>query len=289
MHEQQSWPDDLALASLRHAAAAFVDLDSTPTLDDLPIAVECAVNLLCRAIEQCEDAGIDKWEILAQLGDARALHARSPFIARAQNWPRGYPGDFETIEYLCAAENRSLPQTLPHALEELALRSSIAGQHRNKVAFQAQAILAACRRTNGRARILSIGCGGCRDIRSIASTLLATDVEFVLCDIDYEALDFALHALGPLAGRCTYLNATVPRVLRKLLIERDEQDVLARPIWPARVSRRPALSCCGILRFGLGQTSAPATRRSLLRIKQQGPGARDQFNLTRMFAYAVML
>ena len=35
MHEQQSWPDDLALASLRHAAAAFVDLDSTPTLDDL--------------------------------------------------------------------------------------------------------------------------------------------------------------------------------------------------------------------------------------------------------------
>ena len=106
---------------------------------------------------------------------------------------------------------------MPHALEELALRSSIAGQHRNKVRSQAQAILAACRRTNGRARILSIGCGGCRDIRSIASTLLATDVEFVLCDIDYEALDFALHALGPLAGRCTYLNATVPRVLRKLV------------------------------------------------------------------------
>jgi extracellular factor (EF) 3-hydroxypalmitic acid methyl ester biosynthesis protein len=217
MHEQQSWPDDLALDSLRHAAAAFVELDTTPTLDDLPIAVEWALNALCRAIEQCEDAGIDKREILAQLGDARALHARSPFIARAQNWPRGYPGDFETIEYLCAAENRSLPETVPHALEELALRSSIAGQHRNKVAFQAQAILAACRRTNGRGRILSIGCGGCRDIRSIASTLLATDVEFVLCDIDYEALDFALHALGPLAGRCTYLNATVPRVLRKLV------------------------------------------------------------------------
>jgi len=46
---------------------------------------------------------------------------------------------------------------------------------------------------------------------------LATDVEFVLCDIDYEALDVALHALGPLAGRCTYLNATVPRVLRRLV------------------------------------------------------------------------
>ena len=238
---------------------------------------------------------------------------------------------------------------MPHALEELALRSSIGGQHRNKVAFQAEAILAACRRTNGRGRILSIGCGGCRDIRSIASTLLATEVEFVLCDIDYEALDFALHALGPLAGRCTYLNATVPRVLRKLVrfgpfdlaiaggvfdylpdrwvtrsarsiwqtlltpkgslvftnikrgnpfrvwleylanwdssnamnktswrdagrarspsravhIERDltglalfvtcqrPDCVSGYPIWPARVSRRPGLSCCGILRFGL--------------------------------------
>jgi SAM-dependent methyltransferase len=41
--------------------------------------------------------------------------------------------------------------------------------------------------------------------------------EFVLCDLDYEALDYALHALGPLAERCTYLNATVPRVLRKLV------------------------------------------------------------------------
>ena len=168
MHEQQSWPDDLALASLRHAVAAFVDLDSTPTLDDLPIAVECAVNLLCRAIEQCEDAGIDNWEILAQLGDAGRF-TPDPLSSRGRRTGRGaIPETSRQSRTLCAAENRSLPQTLPHALEELALRSSIAGQHRNKVAFQAQAILAACRRTNGRARILSIGCGGCRDIRSIA-------------------------------------------------------------------------------------------------------------------------
>ena len=47
--------------------------------------------------------------------------------------------------------------------------------------------------------------------------MLEAKAEFVLCDLDYEALDFALHALGPLAERCTYLNATIPRVLRKLV------------------------------------------------------------------------
>jgi hypothetical protein len=214
--EPQPWPDDLALDSLRQAAAAFVALDTAPAPDDLTVAVESALLKVCRAIEQCEDAGIAKREILSHLDAVRAIHARSPFIARAQTWPRGYTGDFETIEYLCAAENRALPGTMPHALEGLALRSPITGQHRNKVAFQADAILAACRRCDGNARILSIGCGGCRDIRSVASALLPTAAGFVLCDFDYEALAFALHALGPLAGRCTYLNATVPRVLRKL-------------------------------------------------------------------------
>jgi extracellular factor (EF) 3-hydroxypalmitic acid methyl ester biosynthesis protein len=209
--------DDVALESLKNAANALVALDVAPTGEDLNEAVARAVNSLCRAIEACEDAGIDKREILAHLGLARAIHARSPFMARAQEWPRGYPGDYETIEYLCDAVNRAEPGSLGHALEALALRSPITCQHRNKVAFQADAILSACNRKKGCVRILSIGCGGCRDIRSIAQPLLEAKAEFVLCDLDYEALDFALHALGPLAERCTYLNATIPRVLRKLV------------------------------------------------------------------------
>jgi len=215
--QQQPWPDDLALDSLCQAAAAFVALDTAPAPEDLGVVLESALRAVWRAIEQCENAGIGKREILSHLDAVRAINGSSPFIARAQNWPRGYIGDFETIEYLCTAENRAPAGTMAHVLEDLALRSPITGQHRNKVAFQADAILAACRRRDGCARILSIGCGGCRDIRSVASDLLPTAAEFVLCDFDDEALAFALHALGPLASRCTYLNATVPRVLRKLV------------------------------------------------------------------------
>ena len=217
MVAEQMWPDDLALASLRDAAAAFEALDDGSSRGDLNQTVGLAVDRLCGAITACEEAGIDKREILAHLGTARAIHGRSPLIARVQTWPRGYPGDYETIEYICDAGNRAPIGSTEWALENEALTRPIACQHRNKVAFQAEAILSACHRTKGHARVLSIGCGGCRDIRSVAQQLLQTKVEFVLCDLDYEALDFALHALGPLAERCTYLNAMIPRVLRKLL------------------------------------------------------------------------
>ncbi len=197
---EQTWADDVALESLRNAVSALVALDGAPAGEHLNEAVERAIMDICRAIEACEQEGVDRREILAQLGAARAIHARSPFIARAQDWPQGYPGDYETIEYLCEAANRAEPGSLGYALEALALRSPITCQHRNKVAFQADAILSACNRKKDGVRILSIGCGGCRDVRSIAQPVLQAQAEFVLCDVDYEALDFTLHALGPAGG-----------------------------------------------------------------------------------------
>jgi SAM-dependent methyltransferase len=216
MVAEQSLTDDLALESLKSAVSAFEAIDNQTNRGDLNQAVDAAFSRLSGAISACEAAFIDKREILAQLGNVRAILGRSPFIARTQEWPRGYPGDYETIEYLCDAVNRAPIGSMEYALENLALKSPIACQHQNKVAFQADAMVSACKRKQGRPRILSIGCGGCRDIRSTADLLLQTEAQFVLCDLDDEALDFALHALGPLAERCMYLNAMIPRVLHKL-------------------------------------------------------------------------
>ena len=58
-----------------------------------------------------EEAGVERNEILAHLATARAIHHRSPFAARVTDWPRGYPGDFETVEYLCDAVNHAEPGT----------------------------------------------------------------------------------------------------------------------------------------------------------------------------------
>jgi len=209
------WPDELALAALKQAAASFEAI--AVGQPELQARVVEGVHALCTAIIACEEAGVERNEILAHLATARAIHHDSPFAARVTDWPRGYPGDFETVEYLCDAVNRAEPGTVAHAIEGYALASPIAQQHRNKVAFQAGKITETWRRKDGHPRILTIGCGGCRDLRSLSDEVRQSEIEFVLCDLDENALDFALHNLGPLAERSTYLNAMIPRVLRRLL------------------------------------------------------------------------
>jgi hypothetical protein len=48
--------------------------------------------------------GVPPGRILQLVARAREVHARSPFVRRLQSWPRGYPGDFETVEYLLSQE-----------------------------------------------------------------------------------------------------------------------------------------------------------------------------------------
>lgn len=51
---------------------------------------------------------------MSSIDKAWYLHSRSPFISRLQSWPRGYPGDFETIESLVQQINRATPGTEPY-------------------------------------------------------------------------------------------------------------------------------------------------------------------------------
>lgn len=192
------------------ALAERVPSDSTDTFH----RAVALIHGTCEALAKCEHAGVDAAQLRRILAPARAIHARSPFIRRLQEWPRGYPGDFETIEWLCRAENRAEPGTFAHALERYALTSSIAQQHRNKVVFQAACILQALEE-HAPARILSIACGSSPDIRSILGHV-KPGAEFVLCDSDRDALTFSAQRLGALADRCGFVHGMVPRVLRQV-------------------------------------------------------------------------
>jgi extracellular factor (EF) 3-hydroxypalmitic acid methyl ester biosynthesis protein len=172
------------------------------------------IHEICDALYDAESAGVPPDELRALVAGARAVHAQSSFIRRLQEWPRGYPGDFETIERLWQAENHESPGTVAHAFETYALSSSIAQQHRNKVALQAACIrqtMAAGRR----ARILSIGCGSCPDLRSVADQATPFS-EFVLCDSDPDALTYSRARLTTIAERCLFVQGMVPRVLRRV-------------------------------------------------------------------------
>lgn len=171
------------------------------------------VHTICEELVEAEAAGVPREELRRIVAPARRAHAASPFIRRLQEWPRGYPGDFETIEWLCGGQNRA-GDAVGQAFERYALTASIAQQHRNKVTFQAGCVLEAIERHPG-CRILSLACGSSPDIRSVA-TYVRRDATFVLCDSDPDALAFSAEHLTPIVDRCKFVHGPVPRVLRPL-------------------------------------------------------------------------
>jgi extracellular factor (EF) 3-hydroxypalmitic acid methyl ester biosynthesis protein len=206
-----------ALAILDDTVASFMQLlDTVPhSSTDLLHETAAAMHRFSTAVLICERAGLDRATLLPHLQSLRALHARSPFVARLQVWPRGYAGDFETIEYICDARNQATPGTVSWAIEECALQSPVAQQHRNKVGLQARAILSTVL-GNPEARVASIGCGGCRDLSLIQDYLAPDQGRFVLVDADAHALEFARTRLTQIADRCEMVAGSVPRVLTRL-------------------------------------------------------------------------
>lgn len=138
----------------------------------------------------------NKASIREVLYPLREVYLRSPFTQRLENWPRGYQGDFETIEYLYNGINKSKPNTLEFFVEEYALRSAIAQQHRNKVDFQSMAILDTVRKKRPSCRILIVGCGSGLDIRRVEAMIQNYDCEIVLNDMDEKALEYTLSHLS---------------------------------------------------------------------------------------------
>jgi extracellular factor (EF) 3-hydroxypalmitic acid methyl ester biosynthesis protein len=172
------------------------------------------IHQICGALADCEAAAIPDALIRDVIKTARQIHADSPFVTRLQQWPRGYPGDFETIEWLWRGQNRAPAGTLAHAIETYALNAAIAQQHRNKVTLQAQSMLRAMASRKA-CRILSIGCGGSPDVRTIIDHVPAA-ATIVLCDGDAEALTYSRARLAAIDDRCHFVHGMVPRVLRQV-------------------------------------------------------------------------
>jgi extracellular factor (EF) 3-hydroxypalmitic acid methyl ester biosynthesis protein len=216
-HQHAAHQSAAAMRRLRRVCEQVLSLEdhelTSPT--ELLHVTAASLHAFAASILACEDAGLDRADITPCLTEVRALHARSPFVERLQTWPRGYPGDFETVEWLCDADNRGRPGTTGWAIEQYALQSPVAQQHRNKVDLQARAIMSTVTNTP-RARVASIGCGGCRDLSLIQPYILAGDATFVLVDADAEALGFARRRLEAVRTRCAFVRGRVPRVLSNM-------------------------------------------------------------------------
>lgn len=205
-----------AVEELQRHVADFMKLEQGAVAEaELYHRLLSVVHQICAAILTCEAAELTRDEIVHILEPVRRVHARSPFVARLQQWPRGYPGDFETVEYLVAGANHA-QDLLARSCEAYALSRAIAQQHRNKVQHQAARIVRTMQAHPGASRIASIACGSCPDLRSIRDHLPALTGEIWLNDLDPGALQFSRDALGSISERCHFVEGDALTAARRL-------------------------------------------------------------------------
>ena len=213
---------------LERAVVEFAALFDQPVVhgDVAYHSVAACMHKLCAAIREAELAGVSTEEIARKVALARDRHGRSPFVRRIQTWPRGYPGDFETIEHLCSGGPERFVSTTECLVEQYCLREGNAQQHRNKIEWQARMILQVATSMPD-SIILSIACGGSRDLRSIQDFLGGSLTKFVLNDMDADALAFSVASLPALEGRITTLHGDAFSSTRKFKKQAPYDLILA--------------------------------------------------------------
>lgn len=205
------------IEALRRDVSGFASLEhhvSGSSSELLFHRVVSAIHQLCLRIADCENTGVAREDILRVLDPAREIHARSALISRLQNWPRGYPGDFETIEYLSSEARREAARTVEGACEYYAITCAAAQQHRNKIRHQAD-ILRQTIASIPSARILILACGGCPDVELAVGSPIEGEFELVLNDADADALSYARRRLAHIQEHISERKSDVLRLLRQ--------------------------------------------------------------------------
>ncbi len=190
------------LSALGEAARVFCDTARTRFNSDRArhnAAIAVLHNLMTK-MEQALDAEVSPEDIRESVAEAVSIQLDSPFFQRVYSWPRGYSGDFETVEYICDALNKAPAGSFAQACESYFLSSAPACQHRNKIQYQAR-LLASVIARKPNARILVLAAGGGRDLLLARDTLLQSQATVVVNDMDADAIALCAARLAPLSSR----------------------------------------------------------------------------------------
>ncbi len=204
-----------ALQALQRAVDQFTDLPPHGAQAPLLHQAAAALHGLLACAGAAAEAGVPDSDLYAATAAARELCGRhSRTLAHTQKWPRGYPGDFELIERLLDADPGAEGGTLDRALETCVLQLPIVWQHRVKVAWQARLVRRKLNST-GAIRVLSIGCGGARDLLLLEPHELGR-LEVVLNDLDPDALTLAEARLSGTVRGLTRIRGNALRSTTKM-------------------------------------------------------------------------
>ena len=164
------------------------------------------INSLSIAIESAEKNGVDKEAIKSAIKRSRKIFSLSPYVGRIQEWPRGYQGDFETVEHIQNGIASCGLGDLSSCIEYYAQMLPVTQQHRNKLVHQERLARLA---VLGNRNILSVGCGGALDLQKALEGVPDYTGTISCIDMDQDALD--LVAQRTMGYNINILNKNIVR------------------------------------------------------------------------------
>lgn len=216
LEKSTSLIDHLGVNQLYASVSEFITLSTSlgPNFSENYLKTCASVHRLLDAILIAEKF-TSKEVIKSILKPVKEIHRQSVLCARTQDWPRGYAGDFETIEYIIGGENKSEKNSLGYFIEAMALNSPIVQQHRNKIIHQSSLILKKAYQSEN-PKVLSIGCGSSADLRFIENSLKRTNISLTLFDMDEGALACSEEKLPDLKNKCKFIQGNLLRLVKRI-------------------------------------------------------------------------
>lgn len=170
--------------------------------------VTSLISNLSAVISQAENRGYNRDRIKEAISKSRKVFSESPYVSRMQTWPRGYQGDFETVEMIHAGVGDIELNTVGECVEYYAQTLPISQQHRNKLGFQQSMAMNILRKNQN---IMSIGCGGAIDICKALEFFPDYSGTLTFIDMDEDAI--ALVKERTVGFDCMYITKNIVRGL----------------------------------------------------------------------------
>jgi len=149
---------------------------------------------------------------------------QSNFVKRAYDKPRGYPGDYRTIELVY--NNRPVSEGIGRYFDKYFLGNEYAIAVRNRKDKIKQMLKDAISNSDkGTINILNIACGSCREIKELFQDdkYPHKNIQFTLIDQDEEALSYSRKILSHLPGniRLTLLRENVYDFIKDDIVDKS--------------------------------------------------------------------
>jgi extracellular factor (EF) 3-hydroxypalmitic acid methyl ester biosynthesis protein len=165
-------------------------------LNDVTMAISDVLDA-CKKFElEVKDKDIIRDARIRFREKTNPILSKSYLINRARTWPKGYQGDYKTLEY--AYKNTPFSEGIGHYLDLYLLNVDLADAIRNRI-NKLRDILRDELLKRQKPSVLNIACGSCREVFELAPEIEKSGAKITCIDLDNDALSFA-------ANRLSYTN-----------------------------------------------------------------------------------